>query len=493
MGSETLPKIDQALYLAIDKRRESCEDSFYTFVKYFWDIVISEPMIDNWHIEYLCDEIQEVMERVFIREPKLYDLLINVPPGSSKSTICSVMLNAWAWCRDPSLRFLTGSFKTTIAVRDCVKSREIVKSSKFRELWPEKIRMVPDMDLKTEYRNTEKGSRNAFSVEGGIIGEHGHVISLDDPLNAKKRASEKEKENAIDVLKSLSTRKVDKEVSVIVMIMQRLAQDDPAGYWLDEHTELKHICLPSELTDLNNVKPVEAEGKYIDGLLDPVRGSRLILDKLKKELGSKDYSGQGLQHPEAIGGTIFERDKWRYYEDLPLSMNNMILHSWDTDFGKKAANTGGVFGLLHETGLYLTAISEESLKFPQLDAEIRMRHSNKPAHAILIEDKASGQSEIQVLEQETDLPVVKVNPVQDKVTRAYNVTPYIEAGNVYLPINEPWTKPFVDLLSAYPDIKKNRMDVVDALTQLIDYCRKGPSAKATITTKKRKTRTVKGF
>ena len=78
----------------LDLRSESilaalCKKSFYEFVIEFWDVVVPEEPVYNWHIKYLCDEIQEMAERVFRGERKKHDLIINIAPGSTKSTIAA--------------------------------------------------------------------------------------------------------------------------------------------------------------------------------------------------------------------------------------------------------------------------------------------------------------------------------------------------------------------------------------------------------------------
>src|SRR5690606_9908501 len=56
-----------------------CKDSFYEFVKEFWSVIVPEKPVWNWHIEYLCNELQKIAERVFQGKPKLYDLVVNIP------------------------------------------------------------------------------------------------------------------------------------------------------------------------------------------------------------------------------------------------------------------------------------------------------------------------------------------------------------------------------------------------------------------------------
>jgi hypothetical protein len=65
-------------------KAQLCRIDFHYFVGIFWNVIISEDYIDNWHIKEICDELQIMVTRVKNREPKLYDIVINVPPGSSK-------------------------------------------------------------------------------------------------------------------------------------------------------------------------------------------------------------------------------------------------------------------------------------------------------------------------------------------------------------------------------------------------------------------------
>jgi hypothetical protein len=75
--------------------RSVCEEDYFHFVKFFWNTIIREPLKVNWHIPYLCKEIQACSERVLAKQDKLYDEVINISPGTSKSTLFSVMLLPW--------------------------------------------------------------------------------------------------------------------------------------------------------------------------------------------------------------------------------------------------------------------------------------------------------------------------------------------------------------------------------------------------------------
>ena len=118
-------------------RAELCKRSFFFFLKEFWHIIIPEDPVYNWHMEYLCDELQKVVTKVKNREAKDYDLIINIPPGTSKSTIATVMLPAWSWIVDPTIRSLTASYSASLSTDHSMKSRDIIRSDKFKSYFPE--------------------------------------------------------------------------------------------------------------------------------------------------------------------------------------------------------------------------------------------------------------------------------------------------------------------------------------------------------------------
>mgnify|MGYP003598132726 FL=1 len=114
-------------------KAELCKRSFYYFVQSFWDIIIAETPIWNWHIAYLCSKAQALVERVAKREAKDKDIIINIPPGTSKSTIFTIMLPAWAWAVDPTLRILTISYSDTLATEHALKYRDIIRSDRYKK------------------------------------------------------------------------------------------------------------------------------------------------------------------------------------------------------------------------------------------------------------------------------------------------------------------------------------------------------------------------
>src|SRR5690606_32821527 len=240
-----------------------CRRSFFFFLTEFWDVVIPDNFIYNWHIEYLCEELQKVQYRVKKRLPKEYDLIINIPPGTSKSTICTIMYPVWCWTTDPSQRFITASYSNSLSIDHAVKSRDILRSERYIKYFGELIKK--DNDNKTHYENIHNGARIVTSVGGSAIGRHAHQIIVDDPINPQEAQSEVIRKSANDYMdRSLSTRKIDKEMTPTILVMQRLAQEDPTGNWLSkEGKAIKHICLPGVLDE--NINPPELKDNYKDG------------------------------------------------------------------------------------------------------------------------------------------------------------------------------------------------------------------------------------
>jgi predicted phage terminase large subunit-like protein len=115
----------------------------------------------------------------------------------------------------------------------------------------------------------------------------------------------------------------------------------------------------------------------------------------------------------------------------------------------------------------------EKVETPTLKKEVQTSDAARPADAVLIEDKASGQGILQDLEAETTLPLVAILPESDKIVRANRAAPTVEAGNIWLPLDQPWTAALVDKLCAFPGVKFD--DDVDSFTQYINWVRSQPT------------------
>jgi len=454
--------------------RDLCRRSFFAFVKRFWFTVIPEEPVWNWHIRVLCDEMQTVAERVFQGLPKEYDLVINVPPGSTKSTICSIMFPAWVWTRMPTAKMICGSYSYPLGMNLSRTSRDIVQSSKYKTLF-ENIELREDQNTKGFYVNRMGGYRYTTSTGGTVTGFHGHLILVDDPLDPLQAASELDLKTANSWIgRTLSTRKVDKRVTPVILIMQRLHEDDPSGRMLDQaksgKARVRHICLPAEVIHENrkDVKPRSLLKFYKDDpsligqkfkakLLDPIRIPRDVLEEFKSEnsLGEYGYAGQMLQRPVPLKGGMFKVGRIVVELVAPThSRWRNKVRFWDkagTEGG--GAYTVGVLMGEDDEGRYWILDVQRA----QLDTGAREKVIKQIAMMdgfdIIVgveQEPGSGgkESAENTVRNLAGYNVQVVRPTGDKVIRAIPFSAQVNSGNVSV-VKAEWTMAYITELALF--------------------------------------------
>jgi len=449
--------------------RSICRDSFFCFLKRFWSIVVPEAPVWNWHIEFICNEMQKLAERVFKGLPKEYDLLINVPPGSTKSTICSIMFPAWVWIRMSTIRVICSSYSYPLALELSRRSRDVVQSEKYMKLFGG-LELREDQNTKGYYANKDGGYRFSTSTGGSVTGFHGHFLIVDDPLNPEEAVSETELRKANDWIgRTLSTRKVDKALTPTILIMQRLHENDPSNLMMESvgkpGVKIRHINLPAEINEDNEkeVRPRSLKRKYIHGLLDPVRMSREILDEAQSKLLEYGYAGQFLQRPVPLSGGMFKIDK--IHIGLPPSHWQRLVRFWDKagTEGGGAYTVGVLMGLDKENHLWVldvirgqwdTGMRETLIKqTAQIDGtRVEVGIEQEPGSG----GKESAQNTSRNLR---GFIVTIIRPTGDKVLRAKPYSSQVNNENVYLASGE-WNRTYINELALFPNGRYK--DQVDA-------------------------------
>lgn len=238
----------------------------------------------------------------------------------------------------------------------------------------------------------------------------------------------------------------------------------PLTPFYDEERETWRVFIPSLLSD--NPALMEKDPTYIQRLKSS--GAAWLVKAW--------LNGDWDAHQE---GSIFKREHFSYYAEPPNF--SRIVQSWDTAFKKNAENDYSVcltVGVANN-GFYVLDRYKGKVEFPDLKrVACQLADQYRPAK-VYIEDKASGQSLIQELRKGTRIPIFPVKVENDKVARAYSVTPLIEAGKVFLPERAPWVNDYLETLTSFP--KALHDDDVDATTQVFieEWLRKPQEAKST--------------
>lgn len=457
-----------------------CRESFQDFVREFWSEIISEELVWGWHMGLLCDELQAVAELVFQGESKRHDLIINISPGTSKSTIASVMFPAWVWTRMPSARTICGSFTQPLALELSSRSRDVVQSEKYAAAFPE-IVLRQDQNTKSHWKNTLHGDRYACTVGGSVTGMHAHFLIVDDPLDPRgARSAEEIKAANHWFTETLPSRKVDKAVTPLVLIQQRLHQNDPTGHLLAKgKATTRHICLPAELS--KEVHPPGLRGQYIGGLMDPVRLGRAVLAEARKDLGEFGYSGQYRQTPIPAGGGMFKTG--RITPDSPPTTEPQRGHwkglcrYWDKagTRGGGAYTVGALLGLDREGYYWLLHIVRGQWAPGEREEVIEQTAQTDGRHVVIgveQEPGSGGKESAQNTARRLAGFRVKLDcPSGDKIARAEPFADQVNSGNVRI-ASGPWVVDLLDELQYFPE--STYKDQTDALSGAFNLMTKRP-------------------
>lgn len=453
--------------------------SLYQFLLQAWKEIDSAELIDNWHIRVICDRIQAA-----VMSPTGDNLIVNIPPGSMKSSIASVVLIPWIWLHKPGYSAIYASGNPRVSVRDSIKARAIIRSDWYKRLCP-KFQLADDQDTKTLFRNDKGGSRLAIGAGSAVTGSRGDLLVIDDALDAADAMSEIAKENIREWYStSFQNRVNDMKKACRIVIGQRLAVDDLPGA-LIETGAYDLLCLPMAY-DTTRPDPLDIR-KNEGELLFPERFPQSVLDKEKAALGSLAYAGQYQQEPYDAKGGMFKLDWFRFYETgspgRPRGCNTMpdvklpdqfqeLITSWDCAF-KGAKDSDYVCGTLWGrvgSSMYLLKMFHKQTGFAgtiaaiKAMADVRIGPKQQRARKHLIEDKANGSAIIETLKGEIT-GVIAVNPEGGKESRAAAVSPMFEAGNVFFPEGAPWLESCFAEFVGFPVAKND--DRVDSTTQAL--------------------------
>lgn len=454
-GRRELAELDQRA----DAVRERCR-SFHGFVREAWHVLEpAQPFVDGWHVGALTGHYEAV------HNGRINRLLANVPPGTSKSLLYSVMGPAWEWgpmgC--PDLRFLTTSYSEAYAKRDSRRMRDLVSSEWYQRLWPDvKLTRVAEMS----FGNTAGGFREAVPF-ARLTGGRGDRVIIDDPHSTEQAESEAERKRAIRIFReSVPSRLNDPIRSAIIAIMQRLHAGDVSGVALSQGLGYTHLMLPMEFeidrrceTEIGFRDPRTYEGE----LLCPERWPPEVIERDRAVMGSYAWAGQMQQRPAPREGGMFKIERLGIVSAAPAGI--VWCRGWDLAASKDQGSwtVGAKIGRA-PSGLFFV---EDVVRLRGSAGEVESailntaaRDGAEPLVSLPQDPGQAGKAQAQYLVSRLAGYRVKATPeTGDKATRAEPYAAQVEAGNVAL-VRGKWNEVYLEELGLFPGGEHN--DQVDA-------------------------------
>ena len=399
-------------------------------------------------------------------------LIITLPPRHLKSICASVAFPAWVFGHDPGKHIICASYSSELAEKHARDCRAVMNSAWYREAFP-KTRLDPNKNTVLEFMTTDRGFRLTTSVGGTLTGRGGNIILVDDPLKAADAVSEVERGRVNDWYSStLFTRLDNKAEDCIIIVMQRLHDDDLVGHLLKSSDSWTHLSLPAIAVDFERIDL--GEGRVFERdpgeALCPAREPLATLEEIKKTLGSYRFSAQYQQNPLPIEGNMI---KWKWFrtysQPLARQPGDFVTQSWDTASKAGEINDYSVCTTWLRRGEdhYLLDVRREKLEFPALKRLVVQLAGPENPGAILIEDRSSGTQLIQVLRDEGIIRPIPISPENDKVTRMIGQTAKLEAGYVLIPERASWLDDFQDEILQFPN--GHHDDQVDSVSQYLAW------------------------
>jgi predicted phage terminase large subunit-like protein len=455
-------------------RAEKARRSLAEFVRQAWPII--EPTTDlvwGWHVQAICEHLEALTRR------QIANLVIEVPPGSGKSTICAVLWPAWSWIDTPSARFLTGSYGLGLAVRDAVRCRRIIESPWYQAHWGERFQMTSDQNVKSRYENSKTGYRVSLSVGSATTGERGSFTLIDDAHNVIEAESDTKREAVIRWHDEAFFNRInDYKMGGRVVIGQRTAQMDLIGH-LIKMGGFEELRIPEEFeaTRRCTTRIGWSDPRTEDGtLMRPVLFGPEQVKEARKRLGSIAYAAQYQQNPVPREGAMFKSawfraTRYTYTGDYYM-LGTRPLHPHEcrrfaTVDHACSTRTSADYTVVaiwdddQRGNLILAHLERDRVEGPDLPKMLKDLHTRWRPQFFGIECIGAQLSVIQAVRR-SGLTIRELRTAKDKQSHALAAQVKAEAGQIWLPAQASWLADFEDELFHFPAAPHD--DQVDVLS-----------------------------
>lgn len=425
-----------------------CENDLLFYARYIYKEVHGRNFIVSKHFVTISDYLTKVYNLEVTR------LIINIPPRYGKTELAIKIFVSWCLAKSSSSKFIHLSYSDALALDNSAQTKEYIQSDAFQRLWGMDLKR--DAQSKGKWFNEFGGGMYATASGGAITGfgagsttvtnGFGGAIIIDDPLKPDDSFSEVKRTTVNDRYNNTIRSRVNSRETPIILIMQRLHEEDLSGYLLDGGSGEKweHLCLPAIDEDNNALW----EQKHTFKELEQIR-----------QANRYTFAGQYMQTPAPDEGGEW-RKEWFEIVNLSSLPSNL---SWtlliDGAYTKNTKNdpTGLQIGVKYNNIYYILSSIDKYLELPELVKFIpkHIAASGVNVKISKVEPKASGKSIAQLIRSETRLNIaeIKTDFVNiSKIECARMVSPYIEGGRVKL-VEGAWNEAFLNQVGTFPNAK----------------------------------------
>ena len=448
-----------------EQLRRSAQKSLKDFIIY-----LDNSYLMGWVHKEICETLDLFLKDLI--DGKRPRLIITMPPRSGKSEIVSRRFPAYFLGKYPDLSIISVSYSASLAEDFSRDVQRIIDSDDYKKIFPNtKLSDKKDKNYKRTSDFFEivdrKGVYCSAGVGGSITGKGCDILIIDDPIKNRQEAnSETVRKKIYDWYSSTAYTRLS-PIGGVIMMCTRWHLDDLIGKVLsDKNQKPFHVISYPAIAEHDELHRKQGEA------LHPERFSLEILNEIKSTLSMADWLSLYQQKPVPEGGAIFETSKLRYYDETSEPKRfDQIVGSWDMTFKENKTSDYVVGQLWGRKGseFYLLDMVRDRMDFVKtLKVFINFANKHKNCNCWLVEDKANGTAIISTLKKYIS-GIIPITPKESKQERAYAITPYLEAGNIFFPKNQNFTKDLEEEMLQFPAGAHD--DTVDSMTQALNYFR----------------------
>lgn len=367
------------------------------------------------HHSLICDRL-EAVERGDIDR-----LMIAMPPRHGKSQLASRLFPAWCLGRNPRTQIIAASYNSDLANDFGRDVRNIVGSPEFASIFPD-VSLSVDSKAANRMNTNRGGTYIAAGVGTAVTGRGAKIALIDDPFKDRAEAdSERIRESVWAWYQStLYTRLMPG--GAVVVINTRWHEDDLSGRLLNGNDKWELLELPA-------INP-QGEALWPDWYDVPA------LERIKANIGPREWSALYQQKPQPDEGTFFQRDWLKEWTEQPKHLN--IYGSSDyavTDDGGDYT-VHSVWGVDAQTNVYrLAQWRGQTSADKWIDEKLALIKRWKPlawfGEAGVIQKAVEPMLRRRMIETKTMCRLEWVSSIHDKATRARGFQARAAMGKVF--------------------------------------------------------------